>query len=61
MAGTMTAADMESQFKPVPFGIEAPPSAFAEATSGEHAALWEHFRNIDMDKEAKVLQVRASI
>jgi hypothetical protein len=24
----------------------------------EHSPLWEHFRNIDLDKEAKVLQVR---
>jgi hypothetical protein len=25
----------------------------------EHSPLWEHFRNIDLDKEAKVLQVGA--
>eukprot|EP00877_Chromochloris_zofingiensis_P002422 jgi/Chrzof1/12180/Cz06g24060.t1 len=56
MAGPMTANDMEAQFKPVPFGQDAPPSMFAEAMAPEHAALWDHFRNIDLDKEAKVLQ-----
>jgi hypothetical protein len=35
-----------------------PPSAFAVAMAPEHLPLWEHFRNIDLDKEAKVLQVR---
>jgi hypothetical protein len=29
------------------------------AVAPEHSPLWEHFRNIDLDKEAKVLQVRA--
>lgn len=59
MAGPMTANDMEAQFKPVPFGQDAPPSMFAEAMAPEHAALWDHFRNIDLDKEAKVLQVNS--
>jgi hypothetical protein len=47
----------ERQFKPVPFGFPAPPSAFTLASAPEHAAVWEHFRSIDSDKEARVLQV----
>jgi len=47
----------ESQFKPIPFGIPQPPSAFTLAAAPEHAALWDHFRSIDSDKEARVLQV----
>jgi hypothetical protein len=48
----------ESQFKPIPFGFPAPPSAFTLASAPEHAAVWDHFRSIDSDKEARVLQVR---
>jgi hypothetical protein len=47
----------ESQFKPVPFGFAQPPSAFTLASAPEAAAVWDHFRNIDSDKEARVLQV----
>lgn len=47
----------ESQFKPIPFGLPAPPSAFTLASAPEHAAVWDHFRSIDSDKEARVLQV----
>jgi hypothetical protein len=36
-----------------------PPSAFAVAMAPEHLPLWDHFRNIDLDKQDKVLQVRA--
>lgn len=57
MAGHVTAGDMEAQFKPIPFGEEPPASVFTQAMSGSHAATWEGFRNIDMDKEARVLQV----
>eukprot|EP00775_Hariotina_reticulata_P013313 gene13313-13442_t len=56
MAGPMSAADMQSQFTPVPFGSYPPPSAFVVAMAPEHQPLWEHFRNIDMDKQSKVLQ-----
>lgn len=56
MAGHMTAHDMEHQFKPIPFGAEPPASAFMEAMSSENVVTWEGFRNIDMDKEARVLQ-----
>jgi hypothetical protein len=47
----------EGQFKPIPFGIVPPPSAFTLAAAPEHAAVWDHFRSIDSDKEARVLQV----
>jgi hypothetical protein len=50
----------EGQFKPIPFGIVPPPSAFTLAAAPEHAAVWDHFRSIDSDKEARVLQVRSS-
>lgn len=53
MAGPLTARTMEAQFNPVPFGSYPPPSAFELAMQ---EPLWEHFRNIDLDKEAKVLQ-----
>uniref|UniRef100_A0A383VNR7 R3H domain-containing protein n=1 Tax=Tetradesmus obliquus TaxID=3088 RepID=A0A383VNR7_TETOB len=56
MAGPMSAQDMQSQFSPVPFGSYPPPSAFASAMAPEHLPLWEHFRNIDLDKQDKVLQ-----
>lgn len=56
MAGPLTARTMEAQFNPVPFGSYPPPSAFEIAMQ---EPLWEHFRNIDLDKEARVLQVIA--
>ncbi|KXZ55196.1 hypothetical protein GPECTOR_3g340 [Gonium pectorale] len=55
LAGPLSAADMEAQFKPAPFGSAAP-SALAQAMSPANAALWENFRNIDPEKEARVLQ-----
>jgi hypothetical protein len=48
----------EAQFKPIPFGMAAPPSVFTVASAPEHAAVWDHFRSIDSDKQARVLQVR---
>lgn len=56
MAGTLTAADMSSLFKPVPFG-EARPSLWEQAAAPEHAVLWDLFRSLDMDKQGRVLQV----
>ncbi|KAF6250659.1 hypothetical protein COO60DRAFT_1705572 [Scenedesmus sp. NREL 46B-D3] len=40
----------------VSYGSYPPPSAFAVAMAPEHLPLWEHFRNIDVDREANVLQ-----
>ncbi len=54
MAGPMSAQDMQSQFQPAPFGSYPPPSAFATAMQ---TPLWDHFRSIDLDKQAKVLEV----
>ena len=53
-----TAHDMEALFKPVPFGYSDHVGPFEQIASPLYAALWDHFRSIDMDKECKVLQVR---
>ncbi|PSC69651.1 R3H domain-containing 4 isoform X2 [Micractinium conductrix] len=55
MAGTLTASDMASLFKPVPFG-EARPSLWEQAAAPEHAVLWDLFRSLEMDKQSRVLQ-----
>lgn len=54
LAGTLTAADMRGLFNPVPFG-ERVPSAFERASWPENRLAWEPFRNIDSDKERRVL------
>lgn len=59
MAGPLTAADMEAQFKPAPFGMTDHVSPLTQALRPEHAALWDNFRQIDPEREARVLQVRA--
>lgn len=41
-----------------PTGFRAP-SAFEVVARPQHAELWEGFRNIDADREARVLEVRA--
>lgn len=57
MAGPMSANDMESLFKPTPFGDNpGRVSALTQASQPEHSQIWENFRSIDPDKEAKVLQ-----
>lgn len=48
----------QAQFKPAPFGNPARPSPLVQVMAPEHALLWDSFRNIDPEKEAKVLQVR---
>ncbi|KAL4458348.1 hypothetical protein ABPG75_013213 [Micractinium tetrahymenae] len=55
MAGALTAADMASLFKPVPFG-EQRASVWERAAQPEHAFLWDMFRSLEMDKQARVLQ-----
>ncbi|GIL91148.1 hypothetical protein Vretimale_9585 [Volvox reticuliferus] len=55
LAGPLSAADMEAQFKPAPFGV-AVLSPLAQALAPANAALWENFRSIDPEKEARVLQ-----
>ncbi len=57
MAGALTAADMASLFKPVPFG-QPRTSVWERAAQPEHAYLWDMFRSLEMDKQARVLQVR---
>lgn len=56
MAGALTAADMASLFKPVPFG-QPRTSVWERAAQPEHAYLWDMFRSLEMDKQARVLQV----
>lgn len=56
MAGPLSAADMEAQFKPAPFGFTDFVSPLTQAQRPEHAALWENFRNIDAERESRVLQ-----
>ncbi|GFR39686.1 hypothetical protein Agub_g160 [Astrephomene gubernaculifera] len=56
LAGPLSAADMEAQFKPAPFGGGHVPSPLAQALTPAHAALWDNFRSIDPEKEARVLQ-----
>ncbi len=52
----MTASDIKNQFQPVPFGSRAP-SAFEIITQPQNNSIWDGFRNIDSDKEQRVLQV----
>lgn len=60
MAGTLTASDMASLFKPVPFG-EQRTSPWQLAAQPEHAVLWDLFRSLEMDKQSRVLQVGAGL
>ena len=59
LAGPLTAADMSALFNPVPFGgmRDSPLTQIRE--DPEAAAVWDSFRNIDPEKESKVLQVRS--
>lgn len=54
MAPTLTANDMESLFKPVPFG-ENQVSVFTMVGDPTVAPLWDLFRNVDADKQDRVL------
>jgi hypothetical protein len=54
MAPTLTASDMESLFKPVPFG-ENQVSVFTLAADPAVAPLWDLFRSVDADKQDRVL------
>ncbi|KAG1662014.1 hypothetical protein FOA52_009503 [Chlamydomonas sp. UWO 241] len=56
LAGPLTAADMNSLFTPVPFGVvrDSPLTQIRE--DPDAAAVWDSFRNIDPEKEARVLQ-----
>ncbi|GMH37447.1 hypothetical protein BSKO_05320 [Bryopsis sp. KO-2023] len=54
MAGPMTAKEMEAHFKPPPWGDVQPQSALSEIL--HETDVWEIFRNIDMDKEARLLK-----
>lgn len=55
MAGPMTAKDMESHFSPPPWGDEVKPSFLS--TLLQESDVWDLFRNINMDKEARLLKV----
>ncbi|VVA89812.1 unnamed protein product [Arabis nemorensis] len=47
----LDAEEIRGLFAPPPWGDEAPPSAFSLTNVGE----WDKFRNIDMDKEAHIM------
>jgi hypothetical protein len=47
---------MEALFQPVPFG-DVRVSALEQISAPEHAPIWDMFRSIDPDKQAKVLLV----
>ncbi|KAI4349537.1 hypothetical protein L6164_010117 [Bauhinia variegata] len=47
----LNAEEVRGLFTPPPWGEEVPPSAFCMANVGE----WDRFRNIDMDKEVKII------
>ena len=53
----MTLADMEAQFKPVPFGDTGYESPITQATAPDISPIWDLFRNISEDKQTKTLQV----
>ena len=55
-AGTLNAEQMEGLFSPVPFG-EVRTSALERIAAPELAPVWDMFRSIDPDKQAKVLLV----
>jgi len=55
LAGPMTAEEMHSQFNPVPFGFRAP-TAFEIVARPQHAEIWDGFRNVDIDRQARVLE-----
>jgi len=55
MAPPLTAKDMESLFKPAPFGDTGYVSVFTLAAAPEHAPLWDLFRSVDSDKQNRVL------
>jgi hypothetical protein len=51
---------MEALFQPVPFGEERV-STLEKISGPEHAPVWDMFRSIDPDKQAKVLLVRSTL
>jgi len=55
MAPALTAKEMESLFKPAPFGETDYVSPFTLAAAPEHCALWDLFRTVDADKQQRVL------
>ncbi|KAG6400777.1 hypothetical protein SASPL_137620 [Salvia splendens] len=48
----LNAEEIRGLFAPPPWGEEGPPSAFCMTKVGE----WDSFRNIDMDKEASIME-----
>ncbi|KAG8389370.1 hypothetical protein BUALT_Bualt02G0222200 [Buddleja alternifolia] len=48
----LNAEEIRGLFAPPPWGDDVPPSAFSMTNTGE----WDKFRNIDMDKEASIIE-----
>ena len=59
MAGPLTARDMESLFKPAPFGESNHTTPLQQALEPENATIWDLFRNIDFDKQNRLLKVQS--
>lgn len=57
LAGKLTAEDMQGLFSPVPFGNAPVKSALQLASEPRAYAIWESFVSIDMDRQARVLEV----
>lgn len=55
----MTAADMEALFQPIPFGETGYESPLTQVTAPDISPIWDLFRNINEDRQARTLQVRA--
>mmetsp|Transcript_9728 Transcript_9728/g.31654 ORF Transcript_9728/g.31654 Transcript_9728/m.31654 type:complete len:336 (-) Transcript_9728:202-1209(-) len=55
LAGPIDTSEVPVLFNPVPFGVQME-SALAKAAQPENEPLWDPFRQIDMDKQARVLQ-----
>lgn len=59
MAGPLTARDMESLFKPAPFGESNHSTPLQQILEPENATIWDLFRNIDFDKQNRLLKVHS--
>ena len=57
MAGPLTAREMEGLFKPAPFGESNYTTPLQEVLQPDNATIWDLFRNIDFDKQNRLLQV----
>ena len=56
LAGPLTLSSISGLFSPAPFGGGGPPSALSRVLpGGEGADVWEAFRAVDLDRQARAL------